>query len=648
MASKKSQKRLDSRNRKPAEQPAAPSGGLHAVRETIESIVIAFVLAFLFRTFEAEAFVIPTGSMSPSLLGRHKDVDCSECGYRFRVTASEEEGDRAQREFAVINSPRASGVQKQRALQEVRLYDTVGGVCPMCRQTMVFRKDLAGGNPDFVSYANAEDEPSYPGDRILVNKYGYAYHEPERWDVVVFKFPGNGEMNYIKRLVGLPGETLRIYQGDVFSRSLEDRGDFHIERKPADKVAAMLQPVHDTDYQPTILYKAGWPLRWGPTNDGWREDVEPGEQTVRQQFRVDAEDADSVAWLRYRQVVPTEDDWGVVRSFAQTGKYEPMSKDRRLEDARPQLIRDFNSYNARKIRGHVLNIGWYTPQRFMGLHWVGDLAVDCEVQIQQPQGELVLDLVEAGKHFSCTIDLQTGVATLGISDAEGGEKDYEPSAATSVDSAGSYRLRFANVDDQLLLWVDDELVDFGDSTYDVDALFGERRQMIPHTSEEDEGDLSPVGVGARGASLSVSRLQVLRDIYYVATSWSDTQNETEYQAGRLYAEIPDGTRLPPLTGSRQLFVDPATWPRFLTRQKREFDVQENQFFVMGDNSPESQDCRLWMKSQAHKGTPGGAYLDRRLLIGKAICVFWPHSWGSIPGLNMLPGFPSFGDMRIVR
>jgi hypothetical protein len=46
--------------------------------------------------------------------------------------------------------------------------------------------------------------------------------------------------------------------------------------------------------------------------------------------------------------------------------------------------------------------------------------------------------------------------------------------------------------------------------------------------------------------------------------------------------------------------------------------------------------------------PGGPYLDRRLLIGKAVSVFWPHSWGSIPFLKMLPGFPNFGDMRIVR
>ena len=67
---------------------AATTTSSHNVRETIESIVIAFVLAFLFRTFEAEAFVIPTGSMAPTLQGRHKDVECVKCGYRYRASAS--------------------------------------------------------------------------------------------------------------------------------------------------------------------------------------------------------------------------------------------------------------------------------------------------------------------------------------------------------------------------------------------------------------------------------------------------------------------------------------------------------------------------------------------------------------------------------
>src|SRR5262245_16070839 len=62
-------------------------------RETVESVVIAFILAFLFRTFEAEAFVIPTGSMAPTLMGRHKDVVCPHCGYEYRAGASQEVDD---------------------------------------------------------------------------------------------------------------------------------------------------------------------------------------------------------------------------------------------------------------------------------------------------------------------------------------------------------------------------------------------------------------------------------------------------------------------------------------------------------------------------------------------------------------------------
>src|SRR3978361_487458 len=86
----------------PAKTPARPATATrkiesHAIRETVESIVIAFVLAFLFRTFEAEAFVIPTGSMAPTLMGRHKDVVCPKCGYRYEVSASEEESEDGRR-----------------------------------------------------------------------------------------------------------------------------------------------------------------------------------------------------------------------------------------------------------------------------------------------------------------------------------------------------------------------------------------------------------------------------------------------------------------------------------------------------------------------------------------------------------------------
>ncbi len=630
-------------------------------RETVESIVVAFVLAFLFRTFEAEAFVIPTGSMSPSLQGRHKDVECTQCGYRFRTSASSEDPEDLARRAQF------------RSFEDA---EVVGGMCPMCRYPMPYTSDLPlrarAEVAQLTDLESIEHRTSYPGDRILVNKYGFDFSEPERWDVVVFKFPGDGEMNYIKRLVGLPGEMLRVYQGDVFTRPLgEDAAAFRIERKPAEKVAAMLQLVHNTEYESATLHKGGWPLRWAATTpEGWQVKAEAGEQTVAQQFSVDDAADGQIAWLRYRHLAPESGhDWiaaaAVARagSLAELARLEGVSVEHAAEvfqaSIRPQLITDFNSYNARIHREELLRVGadWSTAMtKHLGFNWVGDLAIDADVEVQAAEGELVLDLVEAGYHFRATIDLKSGVVTLGIVDGRTGEAlPFNATAQTPVEGPGEYQLRFANVDDQLLLWVDGELVEFDDATYNPDELFdGGRRSMIPWAGAfdgEDQGDLSPGGVGADGAKLRVTRLAVLRDVYYIATddreaSLRDAMTR-DYDPSHMAREI-DGQPVPALEDERDLFARPEQWPRFLTRREKKFPIDEKQLFVMGDNSPESADCRLWAANDAMPGRPGGPYLDRRLLIGKAVCVFWPHSWGGIPGLPALPGFPNFGDMRLVR
>src|SRR3954466_8476411 len=58
------------------------------VKEKLESILVAFILAFIFRAFLVEAFVIPTGSMAPTLLGANMRFRCSDCGYRFDANYS--------------------------------------------------------------------------------------------------------------------------------------------------------------------------------------------------------------------------------------------------------------------------------------------------------------------------------------------------------------------------------------------------------------------------------------------------------------------------------------------------------------------------------------------------------------------------------
>ncbi len=416
-------------------------------------------------------------------------------------------------------------------LRNLRDGEVVGGMCPMCRYPMPFSSDLPPATRDEVGLIADLDEVStygsYPGDRILVNKYGFDFHEPERWDVVVFKFPGDGNMNYIKRLTGLPGEQLQIFHGDIFTRSLGSDEPFRIQRKPPEKIAAMLQPVHDTDYEPATLYKAGWPLRWRPVGDGgWKaivEKLQEGDLTVKARYEVDAAAEAPTAWLRYQHLVAEQtEDWAAARSIVKTGSlaelahHEGVTEEQAAKDWKehivPQLVTDFNSYNANLMRGQ-LNAGasWTmdaqlgAPDGHLGMNWVGDLAVDCDVNVVEARGELLLDLVEGGYHFRATIDLASGQTRLAIVDGRTDKPlGFVAKGATKI-GVGEHNVRLANVDDQVLLWVDGDLVNLGDTTYDPDKLFpGGRQNLIPWASRDlagDAGDLSPAGV-ARGAPSS--------------------------------------------------------------------------------------------------------------------------------------------------
>jgi len=67
------------------------------------------------------------------------------------------------------------------------------------------------------SYAVISDamQPSFQvGERLLINKMAYHFGEPERGDVVYYKSP-NGDLDQLKRIIGLPGDIIEVRNNSV-------------------------------------------------------------------------------------------------------------------------------------------------------------------------------------------------------------------------------------------------------------------------------------------------------------------------------------------------------------------------------------------------------------------------------------------------
>lgn len=65
------------------------------------------------------------------------------------------------------------------------------------------------------------------GERMFVEKVSYMFHEPERGDIVICYYPNRGNSTFVKRVVGLPGETIEILDGFVYiNGELLDESDY--------------------------------------------------------------------------------------------------------------------------------------------------------------------------------------------------------------------------------------------------------------------------------------------------------------------------------------------------------------------------------------------------------------------------------------
>lgn len=123
-------------------------------------------------------------------------------------------------------------------------------ICPTCGKSVVLAADLAPqtDRPAYCSSCKSpgpveEQLPVIPGDGLLCDRTVFWFHAPRRGQIIAFRFPGDESKIAVKRIVGLPGETIRLTDGR-----------FSIDGQPLNA------PPFDRDYSLPYWYRG--PTQW--------------------------------------------------------------------------------------------------------------------------------------------------------------------------------------------------------------------------------------------------------------------------------------------------------------------------------------------------------------------------------------------------
>jgi signal peptidase I len=452
-----------------------------SVKETIEQILVAFILAFVFRAFVVEAFVIPTGSMAPTLLGAHMRFTCDDCGYQFDVNYNTGSPDD-------MNIPSfAPGGQL--------------AICPNCGYHIPARQR---GDQAF-------DPPVRYGDRILVLKYLYLFEDPKRWDVVVFKSPDvpqryDYQQNYIKRLIGKPNESIMILDGDIYVGDRDAQPErMKIQHKPPQVQDAMWRIIYDNDYHPRgELRSSGqqtWHQPWMRRGGGSGWDLGDVTGTASNDggrtFRFD--NTNGVGEIFFNDELNQPMDVGLTRG----GRYVKSS-----------ALFDWLAYDVD------------AGPPFGGWSPVGDLKLDFFYERLAGEGPLRLVLTKRDDVFVAEIGPNS--ARLLRQDAAGNDVELIP-AAPIAQHGGPMHVEFSNVDYVVSLRIDGrEVFRTTDQQYspDIAGLLDAQRQSSLIAKRP------AIRIVASNQTASVKHLSLWRDIYYLSRGRRPVDGEP-------YAASPD-------------------------------------------------------------------------------------------------------------
>ena len=504
----------------------------------IGSFVDLFVWLLVLKSFFLPLFIIPTGSMAETLCGAHATHTCANCGYAYMIGPQR------------ILEPDGSDVTRMPPVIQ----------CPNCHWT-----ETTG--PHGVALREKA------GDRIVVHGWPYEFggvFGPHRWDVVVFKNPNEPDINFIKRLIGLPDERIEIINGDIFVQGPND-SEPRLAVKPRHVQQSLWFTVYDHDYPPR----------------------QPAEQRSRQSR------SGAARYFPRWTPVDAEGPWRAIET--RTPLFDGVTSDR-SEIA-------FTTDVVSELRGAIPpgeitdTYGYNGP---IALSIVSDVRVAADVSIEAGDGFVELQLTRQESFFYARL---TAAGELSLEHSRGSGSRTPLADAVKLNPARGLPVSLA--------------LSHADGVVRVEVNGRERLRSDPARyslsweqarAQEDAPRMPRVRIAAERVRAKFAHLLVQRDEHYSRVN----RNGLRGNGG-------------PGTGVRD---NPVTLP-------------DDAYFVLGDNSPASQDSRLWtpdmLGPHLMEAYRSGDYqigtVPADQMIGRAFFVYWPGFLPILPdGPNIVPDF----------